>query len=152
VSEAQYNVLLRMLIAAKVMPGESTVARIPPTPTESAALKQLREGDVAAGVKAMLDIHAQSPIPEAREGRLNMIGYQYSAQDKHQEAMAILGMGTALYPLSANAWDSLGDVKRTAGARASFQRSLEQAEKSNALLPETRAMLVDNARKALKEL
>ncbi len=156
VSAGQFGALVRMLIAAKIVPGESLAPRVPPSAAESAALKQLRDGEVASGIKAMLAAHAKSPIPPAREGRLNMMGYQYSAQKKPRDAVAIFEMVTQLFPTSANAWDSLGEAKLAAGdkagAKACYQRSLELAERSTELIPETRTMLLDNARKALQDL
>lgn len=156
VSASQFDALVRMLVAAKIAPGESTAARIPPTAAESAALKLLREGDVARGVKAMLAAHAKSPVPEAREGRLNLMGYQYSAQGKTQDALAIFDLVTRLFPRSANAWDSLGEAKLAAGdkpgAKACYQRSLALAEGSTTLIPQDREMLVNSARRALSDL
>jgi CubicO group peptidase (beta-lactamase class C family) len=156
VSAGQYDALVRMVIAAKVVPGESTAPRIPPSAAESAALKLLRDGEVTQGVKAMLAAHAQSPIPAVREERLNLMGYHYSSQKKSNDAIAIFEMVTKLFPRSANAWDSLGEAKLAAGdkagAKASYLRSLELAERSTEIIPEMRTMLIDNAKKALKDL
>ena len=84
------------------------------------------------------------------------MGYQYSAQGKTQDALAIFELVTRLFPRSANAWDSLGEAKLATGdkpgAKACYQRSLALAEGSTTLIPQDRQMLINNARKALKDL
>ena len=153
VSGAQYAAILRMFVAAKLGPGESTVPRIPPSPKELAALELLKSGRVDAGVKTMLALHKSNPIPAAREGRLNLMGYQYQMGGKTKEALAIFQMITQLYPDSPNAWDSYGETLLASGAKdkgkAAYQRSLKLAEASTTLDAQTRKLLVENARKVL---
>ncbi len=67
--------------------------------------------------------------PAVAENRLNRLGYQYLAQGRVEDAVAVFRLYVGLYPGSANAHDSLGEALMTSGrleaAIASYNRSLE---------------------------
>ena len=78
------------------------------------------------------------------ESQLNGLGYRYMGKNKLPEALAVLQWAIALFPISGNLYDSLGEVQLKAGDR---QAALKSYEKSLALDP-TNA----NARKVLAEM
>ena len=63
------------------------------------------------------------------EETLNTVGYALLGRGHPTQAVAPLKLNTELYPLSANAWDSYGEVLVAAGdttrAMANYQRSVE---------------------------
>ncbi|MFG6414376.1 serine hydrolase [Roseateles sp. DC23W] len=77
-----------------------------------AAYRALRDSGDAAGQEAYLNDQAYALVGRGRPG----------------PALALLQLNTALYPESANAWDSLGEVLLTQGdpanARAAYRKAL----------------------------
>ena len=99
-------------------------------PGERTPLETLLDGDTAEATglyRALLD--SDPSAPAVAENRLNGLGYQYLAQDRPDDAVAVFRLYAALYPDSANAHDSLGEALMKAGrldaAIASYRRSLE---------------------------
>ncbi len=68
------------------------------------------------------------------ETSLNQVGYQVLGRNRKAEAVAIFRHGTALYPGSANAHDSLGEALEKAGRLAEaldiYGKAVELARKS----------------------
>lgn len=90
----------------------------------SALLKQnfANAGKVAAALKNA------DPSFTLNEQELNAWGYQLLGQKKAAEALAVFQLNASLFPQSANAYDSLGEVQEITGnkkeALASYKRSL----------------------------
>jgi CubicO group peptidase (beta-lactamase class C family) len=65
-------------------------------------------------------------LPEAE---LNDWGYRLLGAGRQREALAVLNMIAELYPLSGNAWDSLGEAQAANGNRdsalASYRKAIE---------------------------
>jgi len=79
------------------------------------------------------------------EGTLNRLGYGLLGSDRVDDAVAVLGIATELYPSSANAWDSLGEATLAAGDRdgaiAYYEKALEvdsEFENAHRMLAEIR--------------
>jgi dienelactone hydrolase len=88
-----------------------------------------REG-IDAAVKMAKEIQSQSPGEVVvNEQIFNQVGYDLIADKQFGNAVRILELVTCIYPLSANAADSLGDAYLSAGQRekalAAFRRTLE---------------------------
>jgi hypothetical protein len=86
---------------------------------------------VAAGRKsgwaaACADVDAAKPMLD--EEMLNDVGSQLQREGLRDEALAVFGLATKMYPGSANAVDSQGDLLaamgRAADARASYEKEL----------------------------
>ena len=97
---------------------------------ERTPLELLLDGDTAEATdlyRALLETDPSAPA--VAENRLNRLGYQYLGQDLPDDAVAVFRLYVALYPESANAYDSLGEALMTTGqldaAVASYRRSLE---------------------------
>ena len=96
------------------------------------AIKKLRAAllkqgfDNAPAVVARLK--KKDPTYKLDENGLNGWGYQLIGQKKIAEALAIFKLNAALYPKSANAYDSLGETLELTGNNAdallSYQKSL----------------------------
>lgn len=85
------------------------------------------------------------------EGTLNRLGYELLGSDRVDDAVAVLGIVTELYPSSANAWDSLGEATLATGDRdraiAHYEKALEvDPDFGNAqrMLAEIRGEAVDH--------
>ncbi|AYL97303.1 serine hydrolase [Mucilaginibacter celer] len=86
---------------------------------------------IAAGLKKK---DASFTLPESE---LNGWGYQLLSQKKPNEALAVFTLNTALYPNSANAFDSYGEALEFAGEKdkavVSYKKSLQlNADNKNA--------------------
>ena len=99
-------------------------------PDEMTPLELLLSGRSSEAIdsyRALLESEPSSPA--VAENRLNGLGYQYLAQDREEDAVAVFRLYVALYPESANAHDSLGEALMKTGrleaAVASYNRSLE---------------------------
>jgi tetratricopeptide (TPR) repeat protein len=64
------------------------------------------------------------PLPEET---INQLGYRLLGQEQVDAAIAAFERNTALYPGSANAYDSLGDAYDAAGRPEDALRSYETA-------------------------
>lgn len=101
---------------------------------------------LVAAIRALGDEASNGTLRDfdAREGRLNRLGYKYISDEKLGDAIAVFEWATRLYPKSANTFDSLGEAQRAAGetekAIASYEKALELDPQS------------ESARTALKEL
>jgi CubicO group peptidase (beta-lactamase class C family) len=74
---------------------------------------------------ALKNIPAGRPVDEAS---MNNLGYQFLAEKKFKEALRIFELNAAVYPKSANVWDSLAEVYMIAGhelAIAYYKKSLD---------------------------
>ncbi len=78
------------------------------------------------------------------EGAFNTLGYKLLRSGKKPEAIQVLTWETQRYPMSANAFDSLGEAYRAAGMNA---KSIENYERALALDPQSKS-----AKAALAEL
>ena len=83
--------------------------------------------DATALYRALLESNPSDPA--IAENRLNRLGYQFLGQDRPDDAVAVFRLYVALYPESANSYDSLGEALMTTGqledAIASYRKSLE---------------------------
>ncbi|MCW8984176.1 MAG: serine hydrolase, partial [Thermoanaerobaculales bacterium] len=107
---------------AKTLPRLATGERTP--------LEVLLDGDTSEATALYRALLESDPsAPAVAENRLNRLGYQFLGQGRPDDAVAVLRLYVALYPESANAYDSLGEALMTAGqleaAIASYRRSLE---------------------------
>ena len=63
-----------------------------------------------------------------RERTLNSLGYRAIRNKKYQKAIDVFKINTALYPMSSNTYDSLGDafwkIKDTTNALVNFKKAL----------------------------
>jgi pimeloyl-ACP methyl ester carboxylesterase len=85
-------------------------AQAPPSPTDLLNLIHVRgEGPTLALVNG-LRTQAAAKVDVVDWARLNNLGYDLIAQDRKQDAVAILRLTAALFPNSADAADSLGDA------------------------------------------
>lgn len=112
----------------------SPIAHTGGTDALIAAISALGD-DLSAGELADFD---------AREGRLNRLGYSYLGDERINDAIAVFEWATRLYPQSANTYDSLGETQRAKGETAS---AIASYEKALALDPQSAS-----ARTALDEL
>ena len=81
------------------------------------------------------------------EDQINQAGYQLLNGNRIQEAMFVFGLNTELFPGSANAWDSYGEVHWKAGQK---EKAVEYYRKAISLDPD--GPIGENARKMLKEM
>ena len=72
------------------------------------------------------------PLPESV---LNELGYEFMRREKTKDAVTIFKAATDRYPVSPNAWDSLGDAyeaqKDLSQALASYQKAVKLAEEQS---------------------
>ena len=97
---------------------------------ELTPLELLLAGRTSAATDLYLDLLESDPSsPAVSENRLNRLGYQYLAQGRQEDAVAVFLLYVGLHPGSANAHDSLGEALMKTGrleaAVASYRRSLE---------------------------
>ncbi|CAN5177231.1 hypothetical protein BH09BAC6_BH09BAC6_26800 [soil metagenome] len=96
------------------------------------AIKKLRAVLLKQGFDnapaAVAGLKKKDPNYKLDENGLNGWGYQLIGQKKPTEALAIFKLNTTLYPQSANAYDSLGEILELTGnntdALLSYQKSL----------------------------
>ncbi len=67
------------------------------------------------------------------EGELNKTGYNLLGRGQHQDALAVFGFITQLFPESANAWDSLAEGYLTSG---NSEKAKELYKKALSMDPE----------------
>ncbi|MDC8004343.1 hypothetical protein POV27_09790 [Aureisphaera galaxeae] len=69
------------------------------------------------------------------EGELNRVGYNLLGRGQHQDALAVFGFVSQLFPNSANAWDSLAEGYLTIGdntkAKELYQKALSMDPEGN---------------------
>ena len=82
-------------------------------------------------------------IPEVLEENLYKQGHKYSSQEDTLKAIDIFEITVALYPSSANAYDSLGELYLAVGNK---QKAKENYQKSLDLNPEN-----DKAREIIND-
>jgi CubicO group peptidase (beta-lactamase class C family) len=95
-------------------------------------VKKLRTGLLKQGFtnanKVAAALKRADPSFTLNEQELNAWGYQLLSQKKATEALAVLKLNTTLFPKSANAYDSLGEIQEITGnkkeALLSYQQSL----------------------------
>lgn len=88
------------------------------------------DGDVEAITKAYAEAGAEAPgLARFVEDGLNDLGYNLMNAGQLERAHAALARNSELFPASANAWDSLGEVlwklDRDEEAIAAYERALE---------------------------
>lgn len=76
-----------------------------------------------------------------RQMAVNMFGYELMQRKKLDEALEVLQMNTKLYPDSANAYDSLGDVYLAKGNKEMAKTSFETALKKDPNFTASKAKL-----------
>ncbi len=90
-------------------------------------------GPFDEALSAYRAVHAQSPGDgSVAEARLNAEGYGILGQGRTGDAVLLFRIVTALYPKSANAWDSLGEGYRMMG---DIPLSIEAYERALTLDP-----------------
>ena len=96
-------------------------------------MEMIKKGLIDEGVEAVLEeksVYANQV--EGLENILNAMGYVHLREDKFEKAIKIFKLNTALFPQSANTWDSLGEGYLLAG-NASL--SIENYKKSMDINP-----------------
>jgi tetratricopeptide (TPR) repeat protein len=92
--------------------------------------EQLMAGKESEAIEAYRKIKQEKPTNAAvQEARLNDLGYSLLRENKAAEAIAVFKVNVALYPGSANAYDSLGEAYMASGdkqlAVVNYRKSLE---------------------------
>jgi CubicO group peptidase (beta-lactamase class C family) len=98
----------------------------------SAAVKSVRNGLEKSGYKNAIaqvkEIKHANPAFELTENEVNAWGYKLIKQNRMADALEIFKLNVYLYPASANAFDSLGEIYATLGETApaitNYQESL----------------------------
>jgi len=108
--------------------GRDTIFRLPPSYFSPAEL--MIQGKVDEAVQSyLLGIRGGIIYPATTEAALNQSGYQYSMENKLDEAIKIFKLNTALFPFSGNTWDSLAEMWLKKGdhekAKVFYLKSLE---------------------------
>lgn len=102
-------------------------------PGETIPFDHVVAGRLEEAMSAYGALRAAKPDdPGVAEPRLNRLGYQLAGQGQLQTAIVVLQVNTGLYPDSANAWDSLGEVLLQNNQR---ERALECYRKVLEVLP-----------------
>lgn len=115
-----------------------------PLPGRAAVAAELARGGAAHALEAYRAMRAREPAFELKEGDLNEWGYGLLAADEPRRAVDAFRLATALYPDSANAWDSLAEGCERAG---DLPGAIDHYRRSLALDAGN-----DNARRRLGEL
>ncbi len=105
----------------------------------------LLEADPTTTLNLILEAHKKDAgVMASIEARINSAGYAAAFKDELERARMVLTLGTQLFPLSANAWDSLAEV------------ALYMEDREKAIEYYEQALIVDpnfsNAREQLKKL
>jgi tetratricopeptide (TPR) repeat protein len=95
-------------------------------------VKKLRTGLLKQGFanadKVAEGLKRADPSFALNEQEMNAWGYQLLSQKKAAEALSVLKLNATLFPKSANAYDSLGEIQELTGnkkeALLSYQQSL----------------------------
>ena len=130
-------------------------ALLPPSPLESAALVG-KEG--LAAVKVLFSkICGEREVTDCIDGdRFNTWGYNLLGQHRPNDALAVFEIAAWAHPTSANAQDSLADgylaVGDKEGARKALQRAIDLAPKDPLIEPGSKASLVSDETKKLRQL
>lgn len=105
-------------------------AQAGPLPTREGFSEALQRRGFGNALDIYRELHARNPAFVLSEWDINT--WAYALMEQHtrlDDAVAILRFGTALYPTSANLFDSLGEAlekkRDTAAAVLSYRRSLE---------------------------
>ena len=136
-SRGAMNLIVEWEEGQRAIPRLSTNYKFP--------LELLGEGMIDSGVVAVLadSAHYASAVP-GFETEINRLGYRYLRDGHSSDAIAVFQLNVALFPTSANTYDSLGEGYMvhgdTALAIANYRRSL-------ALEPGN-----DNARRMLRTM
>jgi tetratricopeptide (TPR) repeat protein len=129
---------------------------VEPAPTLQAFEAAMIAQGVDAAMRAFHEARSRDPqAPLFREADLNRLGYRLLRGHKAAEAIAVLEAVVALYPRSANAYDSLGEALEAAGRRAEALAVTRQgldALPAQDLPAETRASLKSGMEARLKRL
>ncbi len=97
---------------------------------ERTPLEILLDGNTSEATTLYRALFESDPEAAAiAENRLNRLGYQFLGQGRPDDAIAVFRLYIALYPESANSYDSLGEALMTSGqlddAIANYRKSLE---------------------------
>lgn len=114
-----------------------------PSPLQEIEMAIL-QGGADAAEKRFQEIQARTKGTSFDEKEMNQYGYELLANGKLPEAIAVLRMNVALFPKSANVYDSLGEALAEAGK---FPEALQNYRQVLTMDPEN-----PNAKKKLKEL
>src|SRR4030095_3257323 len=92
--------------------------------------EQLMAGKLAQAAEGYNKIKAERPNNVVvSESSLNDVGYSLLQQNKVAEALTVFKVNVALYPQSANAYDSLAEAYMASGEKplaiANYKKSLE---------------------------
>jgi CubicO group peptidase (beta-lactamase class C family) len=99
-------------------------------PDDKVPLELLNEGKIAQAMDRYRTIKQSNPADVyLSENRFNNLGYQYLAQQKYEQALAIFKLNVEFYPESANCYDSLAEAYMNNGdtelAILNYRKSLE---------------------------
>jgi tetratricopeptide (TPR) repeat protein len=107
-------------------------------PGERIPLEMLLAGEVREAISLYLELQKHDvENSDISESRLNTLGYELIHQERHAEAIIVFQLNVALYPHSANCYDSLGEAFLKAGdidkAIVNYRQSLHlDPQNSNA--------------------
>ena len=95
-------------------------------PVNFLLVNAMAEGNITAGVEAYL---AQPDLYSIRQAEVDRLGHQLLAVPLYQPAIEVFKLNAAVFPASAEAYDSLAAAYRAAGdperSIASYRKSLE---------------------------
>jgi hypothetical protein len=126
-----------------------------PSPDELLTLMSQRGFDV---VTQIIDQYRRNAPDEtlAKESALNALGYNLISQKRFADAIAAMRLSAYIYPISANAADSLGDAYLAAGekqrAKDAFHRALEVVTADTSLTAEEKQSLTEGDQRKLRDL
>jgi pimeloyl-ACP methyl ester carboxylesterase len=90
------------------------------------------------------------------ELELNLLGYRLLRDKRYQDAIAILELNVEMYPLSANAYDSLAEAYMRMGdttrAKKEYMRALSMVRRRDAAQSRNRQFLERNIRTQLERI
>lgn len=117
----------------------------------------LREGNRDEAEAAYRRLQREHPDDRGvAEDRLNQLGYRLAGAGEIEQALAVLEVNTQLYPMSANAYDSLAEITLARGNReralALYRKVLQVLPKDSNATEDLRHQLEANAKRQLREL
>ena len=140
-------------------PGYDAIRALPAAPPPLRADETVAvfwEEGTAAGVALLRRLRAEGAADPLTPEAFNTLGYQFLAAQRLEDATEIFRLETDLYPRSANAWASLGEVCAYAGrsdeARSCFTKTLDLLSIDPALDEAMRDALKSQAETMLKRL
>jgi CubicO group peptidase (beta-lactamase class C family) len=135
--------------------GRSEAPRM--SPGETIPFDHVAAGRLEEAISAYRALQSSKPDdPGVAEPRLNRLGYQLAGRQELKAALVVLQVNTALYPDSANTWDSLGEVLLRDGQRTRavecYRKVLEALPRDQKADEAAKSQLRANAERQIREL